>query len=401
MHVTSDVVSTLQQLIRLPSVNPMGRDVVGAPYFEHQVTDYLQQFFEELGVAWQRQSIAPWRDNIVARVEGDRSGGADIPVLVWEVHQDTVPVDGMTIDPWEPAVQDGRIYGRGSCDVKGGMACMLTAFARLAREQPPGRSTVILACTVNEEDGFTGAREVAGSWADGTCSLVPHMPQGVIVAEPTSLDVVIAHKGVIRWRCHARGRAAHSSQPQSGENAIHHMAHVVTELEKYASTLTHHPADARLGSPTISVGTIHGGSCVNAVPDLCTIELDRRLLPQEHPQQARQAVIDWLANRLPVAVNSRLQHDSPFLISHGLPDQSTTKLAQQLQHVVRALGPAAELIGVPYGTNAPFFAQLGIPAVVFGPGSIAQAHTADEWVPVDQLRTAVEAYYCSATRPVV
>ncbi len=396
MTATADVVSTLQQLIRLPSVNPMGRDVAGEPYFEHRVTDYLQRYFEQLGVAWQRQPVAPWRDNILARFDGDESCGADGPVLVWEVHQDTVPADGMSIDPWEPVVRDGRVYGRGSCDVKGGMACMLTAFARLVRTAPPGRPTVILACTVNEENGFTGARELAGSWAAGGCPLVPKLPQGVIVAEPTSLNVVVAHKGVVRWRCHTHGRAAHSSQPESGENAIYRMGHVVTELEEYASTLAQHAADPRLGSPTLIVGTIRGGICVNAVPDLCTIELDRRLLPQEDPLPARQAVIDWLSRRLPVAVSSRLQHDSPFLISHSLSDQSPTRLARQLQQVIRELGPSAELIGVPYGTDAPFFAQLGIPTVVFGPGSIAQAHTADEWVPIDQLQWAVEAFYGSA-----
>ncbi len=131
-----DVVETLQQLIRIPSVNPMGRDVTGEPYCEHALTDYLEQFFQDLGVQVCRQPVAPQRDNIMARIDapaGDDQGS----IVVFDVHQDTVPVDGMTIDPWEPRIDQGRVFGRGACDVKGAMACMLTAFARLAAERPP------------------------------------------------------------------------------------------------------------------------------------------------------------------------------------------------------------------------------------------------------------------------
>lgn len=155
MSITPDVVALLQQLIRIPSVNPMGRDVHGEPYFEHRLTDFLQQFFQQLEVAWHRQTIAPLRDNIVARVEGSTGDADRAALLVLEVHQDTVPADGMTIDPWQATVRDGRVYGRGACDVKGPMACMLTAFARLVQQRPVDMPTVIMACSVNEEDGFS------------------------------------------------------------------------------------------------------------------------------------------------------------------------------------------------------------------------------------------------------
>ena len=124
----------LQDLVRLPSVNPMGRAVTGDVFYEHRVTAYLEQFFIELGVPYKRTPVAPLRDNIVARYE---SPGAKV-CLLFEVHQDTVPVDGMTIDPFAGEVRDGRLFGRGACDVKGGMTAMLAAFARLVREKPTG-----------------------------------------------------------------------------------------------------------------------------------------------------------------------------------------------------------------------------------------------------------------------
>ena len=220
--------------------------------------------------------------------------------MVFDAHQDTVPVEGMTIDPWNPTIEQGRVFGRGACDVKGAMACMLTAFARLAAERPPDMPTLILACTVNEENGFTGARALAQCWSEGPSPFFAHPPDQVIVAEPTDLHVVVTHKGVMRWRCHAFGRAAHSSNPDQGENAIYHMGHALLQLQRYATELKQGEFDPRLGPPTINVGTIHGGICVNAVPDSCTIEVDRRLLPDEDPATARQHVLDALAQTGPL-----------------------------------------------------------------------------------------------------
>jgi acetylornithine deacetylase len=385
-----DVVETLRQLIRIPSVNPMGRDVQERPYGEHAVTDYIEQFFRALGVPFQRQHVAPQRDNIMARIDGTAADAAR-SIVLFDAHQDTVPVEGMTIDPWNPTIEQGRVFGRGACDVKGAMACMLTAFARLAAERPPDMPTLILACTVNEENGFTGARALTQYWSEGPSPFFAHPPDQVIVAEPTDLHVVVTHKGVMRWRCHALGRAAHSSNPDQGENAIYHMGHVLLQLQHYATELKRGEFDPRLGPPTINVGTIHGGICVNAVPDSCTIEVDRRLVPDEDPAAARQHVLDFLAQRVPCA--DRLRHEEPFLVSCGLSDSRNSELAQRLRQVICDRGHAAQHVGVPYGTNAPCFAATNVPTVVFGPGSIAQAHTADEWIAIDQLHTAVEVYY--------
>jgi acetylornithine deacetylase len=367
----------------------MGREVTGAQYGEKALSDYLERFFRDLGVAVVRQPVEPQRDNVLARIEAP-AGVAQRPIVVFDVHQDTVPVEGMTIDPWDPRIEQGRVFGRGACDVKGAMACMLTAFARLAAERPADMPTLIMACTVNEENGFAGAHVLAQSWAAGNAPLMQRPPDQVIVAEPTGLHVLVTHKGVVRWRCHALGRAAHSSCPDAGENAIYHMGHAVIELARCADALKQNACDPRLGPPTLNVGTIQGGICVNAVPDRCTIEIDRRLMPEESPETARQHVLDWLSQHAPSA--HRLRHDPPFLVSRGLSDRNNATLAERLQQVIRNHGLAAQQIGGPYGTNAPFYAATNVPTVVCGPGCIEQAHTAAEWIAIDQLHTAVEVY---------
>jgi len=382
---------TLCDLVRLPSVNPMGRDVSGDEYFEYQVTDYLERLFDRLGLPWRRQTIEPRRDNIVARLDGDVPAEDGGPILMFEAHQDTVPVDGMTIPPWTPTIREGRIYGRGSCDIKGGMACMLAALSRAAEERPRGRPTIVMACSVNEEHGFGGAPRIHELWEDGS-GFLPRAPDAVIVAEPTSLDVVVAHKGALRWRCRARGRAGHSSQPDLGDNAIYRMARVLQALEHYARevapTLGRHPL---VGRPTLSVGLISGGVSVNTVPDCCTIEIDRRVLPDEDPQRAFEHVTSFVAQAL--AHDPLVEHERPYLISSGLSDELSRDFASRLSGTIRRHGGSGQCLGVPYGTDAPAFSKRGIPTVVFGPGSIAQAHTADEWIAIDQLHAASEILY--------
>lgn len=387
-----DVVETLCDLVRIPSVNPMGRDVSGPEYFEHAVTEHLEQQFTRWGWPWERQQVEPLRANILTRIDGDPTPEQGGRLVLFEAHQDTVPVEGMTIPPWTPNVDKGRVYGRGACDIKGGMASMIAACARLAKERPAGRATVVLACTVNEEHGFSGAARVAESWASGESKLLPRRPDAVVVAEPTMLDVVVAHKGVVRWKLRTRGRAAHSSRPQLGENAIYRMARVVLALEEYASSVVGDKGRHRLlGSPTLSVGLIHGGISVNTVPDECAIEIDRRILPGEDPHAAREDVIAFVAAK--TGLGDRVVHESPFIVAYGLADKNNGALADSLAKAARAGGQAGNCIGVPYGTDAAVFARASAPSVVLGPGSIDQAHTADEWVEVDQLRQAADIYY--------
>jgi acetylornithine deacetylase/succinyl-diaminopimelate desuccinylase-like protein len=390
-----DVVETLSQLVRIPSVNPMGRDVTGDIYFESRVTDYLEQLFQSLGWAYRRQADEGGRENILVRIDGAVPPEKGGKVLLLEAHQDTVPIDGMTIPPFEPTISGGRLYGRGSCDIKGGMASILVAAARIAAEPPAGRPTLLLGFPVNEEHGFTGARKIASLWTNGgpLKEFLPR-PDAVVVAEPTLLDVVAAHKGVVRWKCHVHGKAAHSSQPHLGESAIYGMSRVISLLEEYALTVVGSRAEHPLvGSPTLSVGTIVGGISVNTVPDHCVIEIDRRIVPSagDAAAQAQQHVIAYLAQRLPAGL--QLQHEAPNIFSPGLADTHNANLVASLAQAARDSGAAGKKIGVPYGTDAPAYDEIGIPTVVFGPGSIAQAHTADEWVEIDQLHAASEILY--------
>ncbi len=386
-----DLPQLLAELISIPSVNPMGRRMDGEVYFEHRVTSYLEDWLRALDLPTERQTIEPQRENLVTVVAGDPPPERGGRVLLFDAHQDTVPVTGMTIDPFTPTVSAGRMYGRGSCDVKGGMAAMLAVAARLAREKPSPRPTLVLACTVNEEFGFSGARLLRERLRNRVPSIIPRPPDGAAVAEPTGLDVVVAHKGVVRWRCSTVGRAAHSSQPELGVNAIYGMGAVVSALAEYAKDtvplLGEHPL---CGRPSLSVGTIEGGLSVNTVPDRCTIEIDRRLTPGEDPAAAYRATIERIRER--VGAVAEVQHAAPFLQSDGLEETRNGDLARRLSAAAAEVAGRGARLGVPYGTNAATYG-CDFPTVVFGPGSIAQAHTADEWLDLDELRAAAEILY--------
>jgi len=383
-----DPVEILKHLIAIPSVNPMGRDVSGPEYLETRLSEYLEGFFQRLGVECQRIEVLPGRSNVIARL--DRPGAA-VTVLL-DAHQDTVPVDGMIIDPFQPVVKDGRLYGRGACDVKGGMAAILAAFARLVADRPQRAANVVVSCTCDEESTAQGAKALARLWSDpaGTGSLLSTAPTVAVIAEPTDLNVIVAHRGAIRWKLRTRGRACHSSRPQEGVNAVYKMAEVLMCLERYADELPRmiqpHPL---CGPPTLSVGRIVGGISVNTVPDECVIEIDRRVLPGEDPQTVIPHVTTYLRERLDVDFEML----PPWLDGATLSDKNNGQWADRLLTQIAAVAGPRVKQGAWYGTNASRIAATGVPAVVFGAGSINQAHTIDEWIDVNELRQASEIYY--------
>ena len=374
----------LADLVKIPSVNPMGGAfVAGKGMLEAGVTEYLDRFFRDLGVPFERIEVAPGRENVIARYDSSSSRR----VLLFDAHQDTVPVEGMTIAPFDPRIDGDRLYGRGSCDIKGGLAAMLSAFARLVRERPKGAASVIMACPVDEEFTHLGSSALARS------NLKVDL---AIVAEPTELNLTNCHKGAIRWKIRTTGRACHSSTPHLGDNAIVRMARVVTSLASLAELLTRGKGDPVLGPPTLSVGRIEGGRSVNVVPDRCEIELDRRLIPGEDAEEARDQVRSHLESAL-----GSLQHVEflpPWVAMPALASKPSEAWLPLIRHAIAtALGRIPDVIGVPYGTDAgPLSVEGGIPCLVFGPGDIAQAHTEDEWVDLQQVRAAADVYYAIA-----
>ncbi len=294
----------------------------------------------------------------------------------------------MTIPPFQPRVESGRLHGRGSCDVKGAMAAMLLALERLHAERPAGAAAVVLACTVDEEFTHTGASRLAQERIAADLA---------IVAEPTGLDLVTAHKGAVRWKIRTRGVACHSSTPFLGDNAIYRMARVVNVLEEHAQTLAAQTPDTLLGPPSLSVGRIEGGQSVNVVPDWCEIEIDRRFIPGENARDCQARVAEALRSRL--GSLEAIEILPPWIDMPALqPRVPERRLALVRAAVAAVLGREPALRGVPFGTDAGPLSQAGMPCLVLGPGDIAQAHTKDEWIELDQVRAACDVYYEIACR---
>ncbi len=375
MHETTQL---LRDLVAIPSVNPMGRPLTGPHLYEGRVSDYLEDFFRRLGVPFLTQAVAePGRRNVIAWYDGP----SPERVVVMEVHQDTVPTDHMIIDPFGAVIEGERLYGRGACDVKGGMAAMLHAFASVVRERAAIPARVVMACTVDEEHTFLGVQELVRSgWLTQ-----PGWPVEAIVAEPTDLNIVDAHKGVVRWAVETSGRSCHSSRPDRGDNAIYRMGRVLPLIEAFARSLMERTYP-RLGPATLSVGMIAGGTSVNTVPDRCLVEIDRRLLPGEPPLEAWSELDTFLRERLGPDYPCRMR--TPGLQMPALGNELSAETTRRLGEAIDSVVGRHEVQAVPYGTDASTFAGHGIPAVVFGPGDIGKAHTVDEWVPLVEVEKA-------------
>jgi acetylornithine deacetylase len=262
------------------------------------------------------------------------------------------------------------------------MTAMLLAVDRLRRERPARAASVVLACTVDEEFTHTGSSRLAET---------QHGAVLAVVAEPTGLDLVHCHKGALRWKIRTHGVACHSSTPHLGVNAIYRMGRVLGALAEYAGALGLSAPDPILGPPSLSVGRIEGGQSVNVVPDWCDIEVDRRLIPGEDSQRALEGARAFLIDRMGSMEGIDFGH--PWTNMPALAPNLGDWVGPLKDAVKCATGREPNVVGVPYGTDAGPLAASGLPCAVFGPGDIAQAHTKDEWVEIDQVRQAAEAYY--------
>ena len=364
----SGVFDHLKALIRIPSINPMGRTDDSPTYGESRVGDYLISWARANGFKPRIDEVVPGRRNVVV----EWAAPSPKKSILLEVHQDTVPVEGMIIDPFGGERRDGRIWGRGACDVKGSMAVVLGLLEWLRHHPAPPAVRVVAAFTIDEEHTFFGVQHL-------TRNLPPI--DAAIVFEPTCLHIVDAHKGVARFAVETRGVACHSSRPQDGVNAIERMAEVVTQLARHHRDLAER-IDGRLGPPTLNIGTISGGVSPNTVPDRCRVELDRRLVPGETAEGSRQEIVA-LVGAEDVEVGP-LTFACPALAPH--PELGPLK--QSLGASIDSVLGSHRVVAVPYGTDASSLAEAGVPCVVFGPGDIAQAHTKDEWIAETELVAA-------------
>jgi acetylornithine deacetylase len=275
------------------------------------------------------------------------------------------------------------MYGRGSCDTKAGLAAMMHAMKIVREAEVRPEASVWLVAAVDEEHAFRGVVKFLekGIYADGG-----------VVAEPTGLETVVASKGVLRWRLRTRGRTAHSSKPHLGINAVNKMAKVLTAMEQVFPPVFKKRQHPLLGSPTLNVGIIQGGVQVNQVPDSCTIEIDRRLLPGETKETVWKEFEGLLTNLCAHDSELEVEMEPPTIEDRGLETEAFERIVQVASKISQELMGHSRIVGVPYGSDASKLAEAGIPSIILGPGNIDQAHAADEYVELDQVALAAEFY---------
>ena len=365
------VIRTLADLVGINSVNSFYEGGAG----EREIATYVRRFFEQCDIEVWEQEVLSDRPNVIARLPGRNAARR----IVLEAHMDTVSVKGMTIPPFEPRIGDGKLYGRGACDTKAGLAAMMHAVADLKAAGIAPPCEVWLAATADEEFSFRGVVKLCEGLE----------ASAAIVAEPTGLRAVLAHKGVLRWRIVTRGKAAHSSKPHLGVNAISHMARIVLafEEENRLHAAKPHPL---LGPATCNVGIIQGGVQVNFVPDECAIEIDRRMLPGERTADVLahyQRRLDEIASREP---GFHAVMEAPRIADEALETPADSPVVRAASATLREMGLDDTPCGMPFCCDASKLARAGVPSIVFGPGSIDQAHAAVEFVETSQVEQALE-----------
>ncbi|MGA3166108.1 MAG: M20/M25/M40 family metallo-hydrolase [Terriglobia bacterium] len=374
----TDVVALCRDLITIPSINPMGRDDVDPSLTgETRVNDYIRRFVKAVGVDLVvQQTDVPGRENVGGMI----AKGSRFRTLVLQCHTDTVDVGGKA-SLLKPTVHGGRLYGRGATDDKGGLAAMLTALAEAAKHPLRVRNNVIVLGVSDEE--YT--------WK-GSLALVKQSPTKDadfgLIGEPTECRIVNGFKGVARWDLTTTGRTVHSSMPRKGVSAIYRMARVVSLIEDYQRELAG-ICDPPLGCETISVGRIMGGTAVNVVPDRCTIEIDQRITRKTRAADASKRLAAYLRKRgirFPVIASAMKDAEDAALIAATHPGIGL------LGRVCRTQGLNPRPCQVAYGSDAFRMNGGGIPTILWGPGSIAVAHSDDEYVEIRQLGQAAKFY---------
>lgn len=372
-HRCTQAVELLQNLIRIESINP---SISSNGSGEQKVAEFLEIFCKERNLPYEFQEVADGRSNFLTWVPGKNP---DKRVL-FIAHMDTVPIDKWESDPFSGEQRGGRIYGRGSCDDKGSLAAMMIALSTLGERQP--EATIVVAGSIDEEGRKIGARAIARSGV---------VYDAAVVGECTDLELVVAHKGSVRWQVEVEGVPAHTSRPHLGVNAITGMAKVVLALDEFGKKLGSrtHPF---VGSPALTVGLIEGGIELTTVPPSCRIWIDRRLTPGEQPQEAIQEVENILDTFRHGEDKMKVRSLLPALEDPAPASAESSRIAAVAAKACAEVAGTGKYIGAPWGTDASQLSLAGIPCIVLGPGSAAQAHTNDEFIEIDQLSRAIEIY---------
>ena len=373
------VVSMTQRLVRATGENPPGQEAATAAV--------LVELAEEHGLLHSVREVAPGRPNTMVTLPGGEGPG-----LLVLGHTDVVPVgDGWSVEPFGAEIRDRRIYGRGTADMKGGLAATLAAMSAIGHAGVELSGALRLAALADEEQLGTGVRQ----WITEPAPDVV----GCIVVEPTDLQTVTAARGDCYLVLTVRGRAAHAGQPDDGCNAITGAAVVVAELERWHAELAVHPHPL-VGAPTLSVGVIRGGVGPSVVPAECRVEIDRRLLPDERAPDVLTAVRERLAGLRLEERGLTWSVEAPMDMP-GFETPATDPFVTTVDHALAdGGGPGRPLGGWTAACDGGFVAaEWGLPVVVLGAGSVTeQAHRADESVAVDDLLVAARAYTLAALR---
>lgn len=364
-----DAVALTRALTQIDSRNPtLSPESTG----ESAVAHALGALLAEWGFDVTLQESAPGRPNVIARI-----GRPDSPALMFAGHLDTVGVEGMSHDPWAAEMRHGRIYGRGSCDMKSGVAAMCVAALR-AHDAVKSSRQIIIAAVTDEEYESLGMRALVASGIRA---------EHAIITEPTRLAVCPAHRGFVWAEIDFKGRAAHGSRYDIGIDAIRHAALALAELDTFESEVLANRTHPLLGHASLHASTISGGIGMSTYPDRCTLAVERRTLPGETTEAALQEIRDAcerVRGRKPQldATVRLLAAQAPSDVDRNAP------VVRMLETALVAEGMAAPVEGLSAWTDAAILNEAGIPAICFGPGDIGLAHAAEEYVPVREIEQA-------------
>ena len=372
-RVNPDPIDLLASLVRIPSVNPSlaPEEATG----EAAIASFIRDWLEQRGVPAKLEEAAPGRPNVVGTV-----GGGPGPTLVFCAHIDVVGTAGMTIPPFEPTQRDGKLYGRGSFDMKGGVAAVMTAGVRLQQAGIPG--TVLLALVADEEYTSLGADHFVAN----------HRADACVLTESSEGDLIVAHKGFVWLKLRAEGRAAHGSRWDLGRSAIGSMARIVDAMEGFDRETLRGRTHELVGPASMHCAQIHGGVGISTYAPECTLRVERRTLPGESPEQVA-AEIRALVADIGEAAEVTIEFSRPPLLC----DPSAPIVGAMRDAVQDVTGVAPRNKGVAYWMDAAVFAAAGIPTVDYGPTGFG-AHEAVEWVEIDSVKRCADVLVRGAER---